>query len=135
MFKICSYVQKMTPNPINSLEITIYKTPHTKNVKVHFHKSNLSKIFKPSKKYFYYVSKFHSSYFVHVVYFVDFIFFVYIYTVFSYKIDRGFVMKNRPTLFIFVLGWSIFTTYIFNTKIQNYEFDRGSGRILEFEFC
>ena len=36
IFKICSYIQKITPNPINALEITNYNTTHTKNTQMHF---------------------------------------------------------------------------------------------------
>ena len=35
IFRICSYIQKMTPNPINTLKITIYNTKHTKHTNTH----------------------------------------------------------------------------------------------------
>ena len=38
---------------------------------------------------------------------------------------------DQPYLIIFWDG-QFFTTYIFNTQIQNSKFDRGSGRILKF---
>ena len=36
LFKISSYIEKMTTNPINALKITIYNTKRTQNTKVHF---------------------------------------------------------------------------------------------------
>ena len=42
-FKICSYIQKMTPNPINTLEITIYNTKHATNTQIHLQTSKKNK--------------------------------------------------------------------------------------------
>ena len=36
IFKTCSYMQRMTPNPINALKIKIYNTKHTQNTKMYF---------------------------------------------------------------------------------------------------
>jgi hypothetical protein len=36
IFKISSYIQKTTTDPIDALKITIYITKHTKNTKIHF---------------------------------------------------------------------------------------------------
>ena len=41
IFKIWSYIQKTTQNPINTLEKTIYDTKHTQNTKIHFKKSKM----------------------------------------------------------------------------------------------
>ena len=32
IFKTSSYIQKMSPTPINALKITIHNTKHTKNI-------------------------------------------------------------------------------------------------------
>ena len=37
---ICSYIHKMTQNPINVVKIIIYNTKHTKHTKIHFQKLN-----------------------------------------------------------------------------------------------
>ena len=37
MFKICSYLQKMTLNLIETLKISIYNPKHTKNTKRHLY--------------------------------------------------------------------------------------------------
>ena len=50
MFKICSYTQKTTQNPINALKIKIYKTKHTNNTQIHFQKNEMFK-----QSYFLYV--------------------------------------------------------------------------------
>ena len=43
-FEISSYIQKTTPNPINTLKITIYNTKHTINTQIHFqHKFQIFK--------------------------------------------------------------------------------------------
>ena len=39
IFKICSYIQKTTTNPINALKAAIYDTKHTNNTQIHFEKS------------------------------------------------------------------------------------------------
>ena len=39
IFKMSSYIQKMTPNPINALKITSYNTKHTNNTKIPFQHS------------------------------------------------------------------------------------------------
>ena len=39
IFKISSYIQKKTQNPINAFKITIYNTKHTNNTKTHLNKS------------------------------------------------------------------------------------------------
>ena len=73
--KICSYIQKTTPNPINALKITIYNTKHTSNTKIYFKKYNCfetSNNFKQIKPLLYYILNFHSSYFIYLVYFVYF---------------------------------------------------------------
>ena len=38
IFKISSYIQKTTLNPISAFKISIYDTKHTQNTKVHFQK-------------------------------------------------------------------------------------------------
>ena len=38
IFKISSYIQKTTPNPINAFKITTYNTKHTFNSKIYFQK-------------------------------------------------------------------------------------------------
>ena len=35
IFKICSYIQKATPNPINLLKIIIYNAKRITNTKIH----------------------------------------------------------------------------------------------------
>ena len=53
-FWICSYIQKMILNLIESLKITIYSTQHTQNTQIHFQKSNFIQtfsIFKKTKKH------------------------------------------------------------------------------------
>ena len=40
-FKISSYIQKMTQDPINALKITIYNTKHTTDSKLHFKNSKM----------------------------------------------------------------------------------------------
>ena len=80
IFKICSYIQKSTQNPINALEITIHNTKHTKNTKVHFQKSNIFERFENLKKpkcVFCHISNFHNSQFIHFVSFVYFIYHLY----------------------------------------------------------
>ena len=39
IFKTSSYMQKMTSNPIITLEITFYNTKHTNNTKINFRTS------------------------------------------------------------------------------------------------
>ena len=40
IFKISSYIQKTTPNPINALILTNYSTKHSNTTKIHCTKSN-----------------------------------------------------------------------------------------------
>ena len=42
IFKISSYTQKMTPNPIHAIKTTFHHTKHTNNTKIHFQKTNIS---------------------------------------------------------------------------------------------
>ena len=44
-FRICSYIQKMTLNLIQTLKTSIYNQKHTKNTKIHFQKSITSSFF------------------------------------------------------------------------------------------
>ena len=39
-FKMSSYIQKITENPINALKITIYTTKHTKHTQIHLTNPN-----------------------------------------------------------------------------------------------
>ena len=77
IFKICSYIQKLTPNPINALRITIYNTKHTNNTKIHFqqsqhfrNKSKHSKLYKHLIYYYiiYQVSITHILYILYIMY-------------------------------------------------------------------
>ena len=86
IFKIFSYIQKTTTNPINALKITIHSTKHTKNTQFHFEKQSKAFVrleqIKNSNKIkliFYYISNLHNSYLVYFVYFIFFIYFVFIY--------------------------------------------------------
>ena len=71
IFKICSYIQKMTPNPINAFKITIYNTKHTNNTQIHFEKSKNSKnptIFKKFTFFIVYqISIIHTVYILHIL--------------------------------------------------------------------
>ena len=49
IFKIYSYIQKTTPNPINTLKMTIYNTKHTKHTKQRNTKSKVFEIFQNKK--------------------------------------------------------------------------------------
>ena len=83
IFKICSYIQKRTPNPINAVRITIYSTKHTKDSKIYFGnpKQNIEKINRKIHRAnknrkivnLKIISNFHNSYFVFFVYFVYFV--------------------------------------------------------------
>ena len=86
IFKISSYIQKMTQNSINTLKITICNTNHTKNTEIHFHKSKMFEIFwKIIKQICYYISNFHKLYFI---YFMCFVYFVYLFVIYSQLADR-----------------------------------------------
>ena len=86
IFKVSSYIQKMTPNPINALKITIHNTKHTTKYKntcpeIQKKQKNLFENSKNKKPLLYYISKFHNAYFVYFVYFVYYIYiYIYIYT-------------------------------------------------------
>ena len=57
-FKICSYIQKMTPNLTTAPKTSIYNTKHSQHIKLNFpesnffNESNFTKIRHPSKSAF-----------------------------------------------------------------------------------
>ena len=98
--KICSYMQKTTPNPINALKITIYNTKHSINTKVHWTNSKLpiSSIFKHFKTTF-----INQNFIFHIfymfVYFVTFVAFTRVAT--NHKKKKQFVRTMFTLLHIF----------------------------------
>ena len=74
IFKIYSYIQKMSTNPINALKITIDNTKHTQNTTIHFKQSKMferkNKTMKIPSFYFiiYQISIVHTSYILYIFY-------------------------------------------------------------------
>ena len=82
----------------------------------------------PNRQYKYILIQTYKKYRTHILRFRN--------TVFSYKIDRGSVVKNDQPDLIIYQGWSNFTTCkFFTTKTQKSKIGRGSGRILILESC
>ena len=92
IFKICSYIQKMTTNPINALIITIY---NTKLMKIHkYIKQN--HVF---EKFYIYYSVIYQNSIIHILYFLYMLYMVY----FVYWVRRSitrflFPKKTAATL-------------------------------------
>ena len=101
IFKICSYIQKLIPDPICTLKITNCNTKHTQTIQQYISNNpNFSMISKKSdtskRKRFYYKAELHNSYFI---YFVEFVYFIHLLIYYVSSKDRHVALTARSTVY------------------------------------